>query len=117
MTARARGTRKRQRAADAEEAALLELLAHGLSEDEIRRVMACAVLALDGPGRDRLVARLGSETGETLRRLLGSYGRSGTRARPSPGAAKIRQEWEKAWGDWEDLRRRVGRRGRPVRCP
>ena len=26
---------------------------------------------------------------------------SRTTARPSPGAAKIRQEWEKAWGEWE----------------
>ena len=101
MRARAKGTRKGQRADAAEEGALLELLAHGLSEGEIRRVVACAVLTLDEEGRDRLVARLGSETGETLRRLLGSHGRSGTTARPSPGAAKIREEWESAWGEWE----------------
>ncbi len=101
MTARARGTRKGQRADDAEEGALLELLAHGLSENEIRRVVACALLALDEGGRDRLVARLGRETGDTLRTLLGAHGRSGAKARPSPGGAKIRQEWEKAWSDWE----------------
>ena len=63
MTARARGTRKGQRADDAEEGALLELLAHGLSEDEIRRVVACALLALDEGGRDRLVAESGDEDG------------------------------------------------------
>lgn len=101
MTARARGTRKGQRAYDAEEGALLELLAHGLSEDEIRRVVACALLTLDEGSRDRFVARLGGETGEPLRGLLGSHGRSGAKARPSPGGAKIRQEWEKAWSDWE----------------
>jgi hypothetical protein len=101
MTARARGTRKGPNAGDAKEGALLELLAHGLSEDEIRRVVACALLALDEGGRDRLVARLGGETGETLRRLLGSHGRSGAKARPSPGGAKISQEWAKAWSDWE----------------
>jgi len=83
MTARARGTRKGQRADNAEEGALLELLAHGLSEDEIRRVGASAVLALDEGGRERLIARLGKETGGTLRRLLGSHGRSGAKARPS----------------------------------
>ena len=101
MTARARGTRKGKRADDAEERALLELLTQGLSEDEIQRVVACALLALDERGRDRLVARLGTETGGTLRRLLSSHGRRGTKARPSPGGAKIREEWEKAWGEWD----------------
>jgi hypothetical protein len=101
VTARARETRKGKRAEDAKERALLDLLTHGLSEDEIRRVVACALLALDEPGRDRLVARLGDETGGTLRRLLVSLGQRETKARPSPGAAKIRQEWEKAWSEWE----------------
>ena len=72
MSARARGTRKGQRNDDPEEGALLALLTHGLSEDEIRRVVACALLALDERGRDRLVATLGRETGGTLHRLLGS---------------------------------------------
>ncbi len=98
MTARARGTRKGQRA---EERALIELLSHGLSEDEIQRALACALLALHERGRDRLVARLGEETGGTLRRLLATHGRNRTKARASPGAAKIRQEWEKAWAEWE----------------
>ena len=84
-----------------EERALLELLSHGLSEEEIQRVLACALLALDERGRDRLVARLGEETGGTLRRLLASRGRSRTTAQPSPGSAKIREQWEKAWGEWE----------------
>ena len=101
MAARARGTRKSRRADRAEERALLELLSHGLSAEEIQRVLACALIALDERGRDRLLARLGEETGGTLRRLLASHGRSGAKARPSPGGAKIRQEWEKAWGDWE----------------
>ncbi|MFQ5830661.1 MAG: hypothetical protein ACE5JD_16135 [Candidatus Methylomirabilia bacterium] len=101
MTARARKTRKGKRADAAEERALLELLSHGLSEDEIRRVVACALLALDERGRDRLFARLADETAGTLRRLLASRGRSRTKARPSPGGGKIRQKWEKAWGEWE----------------
>jgi hypothetical protein len=37
VTARARGTKRGQRADRAEERPLLELLIHGLSEDEIRR--------------------------------------------------------------------------------
>jgi hypothetical protein len=100
VTARARPVRKFHRAEDAEVSALLELLSHGLSEDEIRRVVACALLALDEPGRDRLFARVGKETGATLRRLLASRGRSETKAPPSPGSAKVRQEWEKAWDEW-----------------
>jgi len=48
MTARARGSSIRERTG-AKEEALLDMLAHGLSEDEIRRVTACAVLALDEP--------------------------------------------------------------------
>ena len=52
-------------------------------------------------GLDRLVARLGEETGRTLRRLLAPRGRSRTTAQPSPGSAKIREEWEKAWDEWE----------------
>jgi hypothetical protein len=101
VTARAGSPRSGQRADRAEERALFEMLSHGLSEDEIQRVVACALLALDEGGRDRFVARLGSETGGTLRRLLASRGERRATARPSPGAAKVRQEWEKAWGEWE----------------
>lgn len=101
MTARAQGRRKGQRDDRGEERALLELLAHGLSEEEIQRVLACALLALDEQGRDRLFGRLGPETGATLRRLLTSRARSRTKAPPSPGSAKIRQEWDKVWSEWE----------------
>ena len=101
MTARARGTQKGQRADRVEERALLELLSHGLSEEEIQRVLAGALLALDERGRDRLLTRLGAETGATLRRLLASRGRSRAKAQPSPGSAKIREEWENAWDEWE----------------
>ncbi|MEK7445178.1 MAG: hypothetical protein AABZ70_10010, partial [candidate division NC10 bacterium] len=101
MTARARGTRNSQGADRAEERALLERLSRGLSEEEIQRVLACAILALDERGRERLVARLGQETGGTLGRLLVTRGRSRTAAEPSPGSAKIREEWGKAWDEWE----------------
>ena len=101
MTARARGARNNQSAERAEERALLERLSRGLSEEEIQRVLACAILALDERGRERLVARLGQETGGTLGRLLVSRGRSHTAAEPSPGSAKIREEWGEAWDEWE----------------
>jgi hypothetical protein len=50
VTARTRGKRKRQGAGHAEERALIELLSHGLWEEEIQRVLACALLALDERG-------------------------------------------------------------------
>jgi hypothetical protein len=101
VTARARGHREGQRDDRAEARALLELLAHGLSQEEIQRVLASALLALDERGRDRLLTRLGAETGATLRRLLASRGRTRTKAPPAPGSAKIREEWDKAWSEWE----------------
>ena len=80
---------------------MLELLSHGLSEEENQRVLAAALLALDERGRERLFARLGAETDATLRRLLASRARSRTGASPSPGSAKIREQWDKAWSEWE----------------
>ena len=101
MTASAQGRRKGQRDNRSEERALLELLSHGLSGEEMQRVLACALLVLDERGRDRLFGRLGAETGSTLRRLLASRARSRTKAQPSPGSAKIREEWDKAWSEWD----------------
>ena len=101
LTARAGRRRNDRRDEPAEERALLELLSRGLSEEEIQRVLACALLVLAERGRERLFARLGAETGATLRRLLASRARSGAKAPPSPGSAKIREEWDKAWSEWE----------------
>ncbi len=101
MTASAQKPRTAQRDNRAEERALLDLLSHGLSEEEIKRVLACALLALDERGRDRLFGRLGAETGPTLRRPLASRATSRTTTPPAPGSAKIREEWDKAWSAWE----------------
>jgi hypothetical protein len=101
VAASAQGLRKGQRDNRDEERALLELLSHGLSEEEIQRVLPCALLALDERGRDRLFGRLGAETGATLRRLLASRATSRTKAPPPPGSTKIREEWDKAWSEWD----------------
>lgn len=100
MTARAKGRRNDRPDDPAEERALLDLLSRGLSEKEVQRVLACALLVLDERERERLFARLGAQTGATLRRLLASRTR-GTKAPPFPGSAKIREEWDKAWSEWE----------------
>ena len=49
---------------------ILKRLSAGLSEEEIRRVLAGALNSLDQAGVDRLLRRLGSETGTALRRVL-----------------------------------------------
>lgn len=101
LTARAGGRKNDGRDALAEERALFELLSRGLSEKEIQRVLAGAVLVLDERGREQLFARLGAETGATLRKLLASRARGHMKAPPSPGSAKIREQWDKAWSEWE----------------
>jgi hypothetical protein len=101
LTARAGGRRNDRRDDPAEERALLELLSHALSEEEIQRVLACALLVLDERGREHLFARLGAETSATLRKLLASRARGRMKAPPSPGSAKIREQWDKAWSEWE----------------
>lgn len=87
------------------ERTLLASLSDALSKDEIRRVLACALLTLkDTSGTDALVERLGGETGATLRAVLGREGRGGARRAPrpaSPGGAKVLEEWNQAWSDWQ----------------
>lgn len=90
-----------KRSESTSEKELLELLSSGLSEDEIQRVLACALKSLDKAGLDRLAAMLGEETGNTLRRLLASF-EGGGRA-PEPGPGKVGQEWDNAWSDWGSL--------------
>jgi hypothetical protein len=76
---------------------ILKRLSAGLSEEEIRRVLAGALNSLDQAGVDRLLRRLGSETGTALRRVLDA---DNSKHSPVPGRAKIKEEWEQAWADW-----------------
>ena len=81
---------------------LLELLRNSLAEEEIRHVLAGALLSLDEAGLERLVKRLEKETGETLRHVMASYKKGTPKPKPAPGRAKIRQEWDRAISDWRD---------------
>jgi hypothetical protein len=63
-------------------------------------VLASALLSLDVAGRERLFGRLGDDTGSTLRSLLDGPTPSRTRAQPAAGAAKVRQDWDRAWAEW-----------------
>jgi len=83
---------------------LLARLSGSLSDEEMRRVLACGLLALQGKGAiEDLAERLGGDTGATLRAALAAAG-GGTRGPPRPpvpGSAKVLQEWERAWDDWD----------------
>lgn len=77
---------------------ILKRLSAGLSAEEIRRVLAGALNSLDQTGVDSLLERLGSETGTALRRVLDA---DNAKHPPVPSRAKIKEEWERAWADWD----------------
>jgi hypothetical protein len=76
---------------------ILKRLSAGLSEEEIRHILAGALHSLDQADVDRLLQRVGSETGAALRRVLDA---GNSRGPIVPGRAKIKEEWEQAWADW-----------------
>lgn len=67
-----------------------------------------ALLALDDAGRERLFGQLEEGIAETLRRLLKDPKEVGGVAKLRASAAKVRQEWERAWDEWWE---RVGESG------
>lgn len=83
-----------------QEKAILDRLSAGLSEEEIRRVLAGALSTLASEGIGKLAARLGPDTGAALRRAMQP---SAKKASPNPGPAKVLQEWNKAWEDWNGI--------------
>lgn len=100
MKAKTRRAQEAKTGGDGQARNILDVLSAGLAEDEIRKVLSEAVSSLDQPGLDRLIKKLGHETGATLSRLLEFQGGGGA---PRPGRAKVRQEWKNAWRDWEDV--------------
>lgn len=81
---------------------MLARLSAGLSEEEIQRVLTCALSMLGSEGIGNLAAKLGPDTGAALRRAMQSSS-SSKNASPKPGPAKILQEWNKAWEDWNGV--------------
>ncbi len=79
---------------------ILNRLSAGLSEQEIRRVLAGALNSLDHSGVDRLLKQVGHETATALRRVLHA---DSSKRPPVPGKAKVKEEWEKTWDDWNSL--------------
>jgi len=91
-----RNVGKCRRARQREEEDLLKRLRGTLSDMEIERVLASALLELDEVGRDRLAQRLGEDTGGTLQVLF----ETPRGERPRVGKAKTQQEWDRAWEAW-----------------
>ena len=100
MVAKRGGTTVGRKAAAQEEEALLERLSCGLSDEEMQRVLVWALMTLHGKDLDQLFARLGPETGGTLKSILAERGKATKGRSPVAGTAKVRQEWERAWHDW-----------------
>jgi hypothetical protein len=77
---------------------ILKRLSAGLSQEEIQRVLAGALNSLDQAGVDRLLQGVGPETGAALRRILDA---DNPKQPPLPGKAKVKEEWERTWEDWD----------------
>ena len=77
---------------------ILKRLSAGLSKKEIQRVLAGALSSLDRAGVDRLLQGVGSDTGAVLRRILEA---DNAKQPPVPGKAKVKEEWDRAWEDWD----------------
>ena len=80
------------------ETEILKRLSAGLSQEEIQRVLAGALNSLDQAGVDRLLQGVGRETGAALRRILDV---DNPKQPPLPGKAKVKEEWERTWEDWD----------------
>ncbi len=90
-------SKKNMKSRPANEGDILNRLSAGLSQEEIRHVLAGALKSLGPTGVDRLLKRVGSETGAALGRALGA---GDSKQPPSPGRAKIKEEWQQAWEEW-----------------
>jgi hypothetical protein len=99
------GSRKKPSAIPSEEEALLSRLEAALSDGELRRVHARALLELDDGARARVVASLGPETAAALGSAFESPRKSRRKA-PSIAPAskgKTAQEWDRLWSEWNAL--------------
>jgi hypothetical protein len=88
--------------------ALRKAIRSGFSDDEIPEILARLLVIQDASTVERFAESLGPERGQTLRDVLcASLGtpKATHKQKPAPGAplgpGRARQDWEKAWADWE----------------
>jgi hypothetical protein len=92
------------------------LLPEALTAEEIVQALAAALLTLKQGDRDRLIERLGPETGATLKKVL-ENARSEQKVREGlAGNAKVLQEWARAWSDWSERISAAGMENGPYLC-
>ncbi|MBI4864134.1 MAG: hypothetical protein HY815_28340 [Candidatus Riflebacteria bacterium] len=99
MKKQAKPTKKSQK----EQEKLLALLCDGLSEEELGAVMAGALLVMDGTAIEKLIDRLGAQTGSTLQSILVAFRDDQPAQKPEKrvGGKKTLQEWLRAWEEWD----------------
>jgi len=97
-----RSGRQRNRRSDSRLNGLMERLSAHFSQEEIHKIFGHALLALDPAGLERMAAGLEKETAAALRKALKPTRKLEKSKTPShPTAAKVRQEWDSAWRDWD----------------
>lgn len=92
---------------------LERLLPEALTAEEIVRALAAALLTPKQGDRERLIGRLGPETGVTLRRVLENATSKQTVREGLAGSAKVLQEWERAWNEWNECISNAGTENGP----
>lgn len=85
-----------------EDAELLARLRAGLADAELRDVLLASLRAHDEAGRARLLKRLQPDTAAVLLNVLYPARRAGAPATVAPGKAKLRQDWDALWAEWND---------------
>jgi hypothetical protein len=100
---RKRTARDKRTSSRHSESAIKAALSAALSDAEIDSTLVAALLALDAAGMDRVVARLGADTGALVRSIVSPKHLDGGRLAPRAATtgAKLRQEWARAWATWE----------------
>ena len=82
------------------EAALFKRLHDALSDDELERTLARALVGLSPTALRLLVGRLGDDTGAAL---LVAMAPKANVDRPLRAHAKTLQEWRRAWATWDSV--------------
>ena len=97
-----RSGRQKNKHSDSRLNGLMERLSAHFSQEEIHKIFGHSLLALDPAGLERMAAGLETETAAAVRKALKPTRELEKSKTPShPTTAKVRQEWDSAWRDWD----------------